>query len=168
MARFAIVTNGTVVNVVMAGQTSDLDLTSGQTAIQHDTASIGWGIVSGVLTAPSDPPSKLPNYAASRFASAITHGTVTVSSFQTGTDESSQGYISRTMQLMETASLASVNWNGNPATPITLSQLTALGVALGQYVQAAFNALGAAQTGIASGSITSTAQIDALAWPVSS
>lgn len=48
---------------------------------------------------------------------------------------------------------------------LTAAQVTALGVAVGQWVQAVYAVYGQIVTGINDGTITTTAQIDAASWP---
>ncbi len=48
---------------------------------------------------------------------------------------------------------------------LTAAQVAALGVAVGQWVQAVYTVYGKIVTGINDGTITTTAQIDAASWP---
>ena len=106
---------------------------------------------------------QLAAYANAKWAKVIAAGTVTAGGFSSRTDESSQGYVSRAIQLSQAAPATAILWNG--VTPITAAQLAAVGTAIGVYVQHAFVALGTVQTGIAAGTIISTAMIDANGWP---
>jgi hypothetical protein len=53
-------------------------------------------------------------------------------------------------------------------TLISGAQVTALGIAVAQFVQDAFNAYGDVSSKIADGSISTFSQIDAAAWPANS
>lgn len=62
------------------------------------------------------------------------------------------------------------NWQSGPAGFVNLSaaQLTAAGVAIADFVQATFDALGAVIAAINAGTIKSKAQVDSADWPSNS
>jgi len=60
-----------------------------------------------------------------------------------------------------------INANGSVVS-LNATQILAMGVALGTFVQSTYTALGAVLAAIAAATITTTAQIDAFAWPPNS
>ncbi|VTZ52470.1 conserved hypothetical protein [Methylocella tundrae] len=166
---FALKQNGVAVELFAEKPVLHPDVELVDVSAVPDIA-VGWIFENGAFLAPPPPPpptrAELEAYAAAKWASVIASGTVTAGGFQSSTAEQWQGYVSRAVQLSQTDPSTPILWNG--VTPITPSQLQALGAAVGIFVQAAFTAEGAAQAAIAAGTITTFAGIDAAAWPANS
>lgn len=109
---------------------------------------------------------QLQSYLSAKWDSVIAGGTVSAAGFRTSTAERWQGYVSRAAQGAALNPTVPILWNG--VAPITAAQLDALQAAAQAFVQDAFAIEGAAAAAIVAGTITETAEIDALAWPVSS
>ena len=100
-----------------------------------------------------------------KWADVLFFGTVTVGGFQSQTDDRSRGFLNGAVAYAQNDPTAVILWHG--VSPITKDQLVALGIGVAEFVQAAFNAAGSLKTGITAGTVTTFAQIDAAAWPVS-
>ena len=83
-------------------------------------------------------------------------------------DTSIQGLVllGGAIQLAQQQPTTNINWVSNGAAiSLTPAQIIGLGVAIGNRTQSTFTTLGNVLAAIAGGSITTTSQIDAAAWP---
>ena len=156
------------------------------TQAQYETFN-QWKLVSGAIvaaTAADLAPSKaqLTTYANAKQA-ALRDGGITVNvgtastpdEVDVASDVSGRSLVSGCVQLI---GLASSNGQPAPTFPwindggaqltLTGAQMMTIGLALGNFVQATYAALGTVLAAIANGSITTTAGIDAAAWPSTS
>ncbi len=137
----------------------------------------GWTYAAGAYAPPAAPapaPAALRAYAAAKAAAALgtmrRYGPVSPGGFVLEADATSETLAD--LQLLTddaaTAPADPVSWlaNDDTVTATTAGQIAALAPLVGAYRKTVFATRGAAVTGVASGAITTTAQIDALAWPV--
>ncbi len=90
-------------------------------------------------------------------------------------DVNGRSLVSGSVQLIGLASSGgqpapTFNWinDGGAQLTLTSTQMMTIGLKLGNFVQATYTALGTVLAAIADGTLTSTAAIDAAAWPVKS
>lgn len=112
-----------------------------------------------------DPKQRLLDYLDRKWNAVLEAGTVSAGGFQSSAGEKWQGYVSRAVQLSDQNPGVVIKWNGT--TPITNAQLHDLGAAVGVFVQNSFDVAGDLEALIDAEIITTTAEIDAAAWPQS-
>jgi hypothetical protein len=114
-----------------------------------------------------DPPPSLMDYASQKRWQVETGG-VTVNGTLIRTDAKSQNRISGAALLaINDPDLASIDWEATPGEWVTVDKadMIAIGIAVGRHVQACFSTLRDVQAALAAGTITTTAEVDAAAWP---
>ncbi len=139
------------------------DLTIGQ----------GWTYAGGVFAAPvAAPPTQvaLAAYANIKQWGLATGGfTVTIASTACtfNTDDVSTGLITgKAVRLSQLSPPATINWQFvSGYVLITATEFIAAATQIADFVQATFDSLESVLASIASGAITTTAQVDAAAWP---
>lgn len=115
---------------------------------------------------PADQIAALKAYTAAKRYAVETGGT-SLNGMRVYTDRGTQNAIDRTLNAIEKG-IASVpvGWKGAEGwIDLDAAALTAIGAAVAKHVQAAFAAERSVSDAIDKGAITSTAQIDAAAWP---
>jgi hypothetical protein len=174
MTRAAIITSGVVTNVITVDQAN---VPNGAVYPPDGTAfEIGWsyspgnnGAV-GTFTAPAAPAAttaQLMVYAASKQQSVSSNG-LTVGGVFVGTDTQGLTLLNGAVALAGQVPSQAFSWSiPTGSVSLTASQVIAIGVAVATFVQHTFTALQAVQSAITAGTITTTAQIDAYAWPTS-
>lgn len=93
---------------------------------------------------------------------------MTINGTFVATDRSSQNLVSGAVTLLNSdPSLAQINFKSGIGVWATIprANMVVIGVCLGNYVQACFNAEKDLDDKIASGTVTTLAQIDAYSWP---
>lgn len=137
-------------------------------------SAIGWVKTAGAwgpLPAPAPTPEQLLAHAnASQWALATGGFTVTVggAAHLFATDVTSLTMMAgKVARLAEPSPPATINWQigANNWLTIAATDFPAIATACADFVQASFDALKAVEAAIAAGTITTTAQIDAYAWP---
>jgi hypothetical protein len=170
----AVLSNG---GETLSGAGFSLTAPSGSTFILQAGAGIGWTLSGGVLVAPASPAPAAPSQAqllgaanfkvASLMAVPRTYalgGSVSVKcDGMQGTGADLAG-LNAWGSANPTATTTWVDDFGVPTT-ITGAQGVTLALSVVAYGQSVYNMLGASATEIASGSITTVAQVNALAWP---
>ena len=87
---------------------------------------------------------------------------------EVGTGTDGLAMLANAVQLTSTAPGTSFEWDQAEPVTLTGAQVVGIQVAVGMFNQDLFSQKSAARAGIAAGTITTTAQVDALAWPVNS
>ena len=130
---------------------------------------IGWVVDgSGVPVAPTPPAptqSDLLAYAGNKWT-VVSSGGLTVDGALIGTDQPGLTLLNGAVSLATQVPTQAFSWSvpgGKVA--LTAAQVIAIGVAVGQWIQNTFIALQTLEAQITAGTITTTAQIDAYAWP---
>ncbi len=169
MTRAAIVnlTNKLVERVLIVG--ADYAAPAGFVAVPTATGNIGDSYDgTQIVPRPAPAPSKaeLEAYNDAKWAAVIDKGTVTVDGFQSQTNNASQTFVNGLISAYANNAAFPGLWNG--VAPITAAQAMAVGLGVAGFVQTAFNAHAANAAAIVAGTITTTAQIDAAAWPANS
>lgn len=123
-----------------------------------------WAASGKTATPYTPPPVDLAAYAAAkRFA--VETGGVTVNGAHIATDRASQAMISGAYAFAQANPNETISFKGEGGfVSLTAAQMEAIGQAVGQHVQACFAAEADVAAQIASGAITTTAEIDAYAW----
>lgn len=120
---------------------------------------------------PLPPPLSTPElktYAAARRYAAETGGIV-VDGVSILTDRESQRLIADAASYVEKYTVATVNFKSATGfVTLTAEQIDAIAGAVGAHVQASFSSEMAVAAAIDAGTITTTAEIDAAAWPATS
>ena len=114
-----------------------------------------------------DPKVALAVYASAKW-SALSNGGLTVNGVLVGTDDAGKALLNGAVLLAMQAPTQAFSWSvpgGKVA--LTATQVIAIGVAVGQFIQRSFVALQTVEAEINDGTITTTAAIDAYAWPTS-
>lgn len=122
-----------------------------------------WDGADVVPYAPEPEPLDLSAYARQRRWEIETGGIV-VAGASIRTDEQSQAKISGAVQLLDKdPTLTEIDWEAQEGEWVTVdaAMMQAIGIAVGRHVQTCFSALRDVQAGIAGGTLTTTAQIDA-------
>lgn len=167
--RIAIIENGTVARVILAGPDWQ-EVFPDVVGVESDTANVGDAYESGLFHPPAAPPpseADLMAYAAD-LRWRIETGGITVAGTSVRTDEKSQAKISGAVILLTAdQTIGAIDWEAQPGVWVSLDAATmqAIGVAVGRHVQACFTALKAVQEAITAGEIVSFEQIDAADWP---
>lgn len=144
-----------------------------------DSVQLGWVTVDGGTTfsAPVvEPPSpaQLATYAEARqaalmvggFAYDVAPGGEAAEIVRADTDVSGRLNLAGLVTLAQlNPSLTSVWVQAGGGLTLTAAEITALGVAVGTFVVQTYQALAVVLAAIAAGTITTTAQVDAAAWP---
>lgn len=148
---------------------------SGEVYMSQAGAGIGWTLSGGVLSAPAVTPRVLSKTELAAYANELqwrlATGGHTVSVAGTprrfATDLTSQALITGKAVRFEQASPpASVAWQFESGfVTISAADFLTAAVAIADWVQSTFDALPAVLAAIASGSITTTAQVDSASWP---
>lgn len=171
---FAIVnlSTGLVENVIVAD--SGFVAPDGFQAVASTTAAIGDTYSNGTFTPPAPTQAQLVAYANGKQQALMTGGyTITLpeGTITFATDISSMSLITgKAVRLQQANAPASVDWQTGPTTFTTIVAADFITAAtdIADFVQATFDALQPIFSGIAAGTITATAQIDAATWPASS
>lgn len=142
----------------------------------------GWVYANGVWAAPAvatPTQAELVAYASAK-QEAICDGGIAVNVGSASTpveanvasDVKGRGLVTGCVQLIGVASQAgqpapTFPWINNDGTQLSLTapQMMTIALALGNFVQATYGALGTVLAAIAAGSMASTSQIDAATWP---
>ncbi|MDL2397473.1 DUF4376 domain-containing protein [Rhizobium mayense] len=118
---------------------------------------VGWS--------PDPVPVDLPAYAAAKRYTIETGG-ITVNGMLVMTDRQSQALIAGAYAYVQANPAVTVNFKtASGFVDLALAQVSAVANAVGAHVQASFAAEDAVVEAISAGSIKSTADIDAFAWP---
>lgn len=154
----------------------EFDAPSGVTLMMQAGAGIGWTLANGVLSAPVVVAPVLTVAQAQAYASAKANGLLgAMRSYTSGgvtlKSDATSATLADLMALAQWGAAnetASQNWVANDYSvmAITGAQFVALSPLVGGYSLSVYAALASTLTGIAGGSITTTAEIDAVAWPV--
>lgn len=167
--RIAIIENGTVARVILAGPDWQA-VFPGAVGVESDTANVGDTYESGLFRPPAAPApteADLLAYAAD-LRWRIETGGITVNGVSVRTDEKSQAKISGAVILLTAdQTIPAIDWEAQPGVWVSLDAATmqAIGIAVGRHVQACFTALKAVQEAVAAGEIVNFEQIDAADWP---
>lgn len=152
---------------------------AGAYAITHWDASLGAQPTIAALVAAASAPgvAQLLAYASAK-QGEVANGGISVNVAASGqpaqmvkveTDPTGRVDLSGAVQLTGLNPSQTFNWVGaSGSITLTAPQVQALGLAAGVFVQSTYTILGAAVTAINAGTITTTAEIDALAWPTNS
>lgn len=109
---------------------------------------------------------RLVDYAADKRWRVETGG-LTVGGTRVDTSRESQSMIANAHAYVAASGATSISYKADSGwVTMDAATVTAVALAIGAHVQAAFAAEEAADAAIAAGTITSTAEIDAAAWPV--
>ena len=131
----------------------------------------GWTYASGVFAAPTPPAAtqaQLQDYAGDKAAALLANPRPYTSSVTIKSDATA-ATLANWLALMDWATRnpsASTQWVADDftVTPITATEIGALGPLVGAYAQTVYGELATVLGEIASATITTTAQIDAFAW----
>lgn len=108
---------------------------------------------------------ELTAYAASK-RYAVETGGIVVDGVTVATDRESQAMLTGAAAYVATSGAASIRWKSAAGwVDLTAAQVTALATAVGAHVQAAFATEAEVDAAITAGTLTTTAEIDAAAWP---
>lgn len=146
-----------------------------------DAVQPGWTLAAGVFAAPALPQqtgqslaTQLAAYAEAKQAALIAGGYAfnVAPAGQPAEIVQADTDVSGRLNLAGLVSLAQINPNltsiwvqAGGGLMLTAAEIIALGVAVGTFVVQTYQALATVLAGIASGAITTTAQIDAAGWP---
>ncbi len=169
-----------LVKLMQVGQTVSITYWDASITAAEPTAAA----LQSALAAPEPNPTQaqLAAYASSKQA-ALRDGGITVNvgtastsdEVNVASDVNGRSLVSGSVQLIGLASSSgqpapTFNWINDGGTQLTLTsaQMMTIGLTLGNFVQATYTALGTVLAAIANGTLTSTAAIDAAAWPKTS
>lgn len=153
------------------------ELAGGQTAAALQSELMRWGLSLPASLLPPPSVSELVAYAEARQAALMAGGFAfdVAASGQPAEVVQADTDLSGRLNLAGLVSLAQINasftsiWvQAGGGLTLTASEIIALGVAVGTFVEQTYQALATVLANIASGVITTTAQIDAAAWPAAS
>jgi len=170
MTDTALIQDGIVVQVWRGATITELpEPHEGMLEVPDGGVVCGMRYASGSFSVPSPPPTTndLLAYAAEKRWLVETSG-ITLAGTEIRTDEKSQNRVSGAALLaLSDPDLTVINWEATPGVWVEVSaaQMKTIGIAVGRHVQACFSTLKAVQAAINSGTITTTAEIDAADWP---
>ena len=149
-----------------------IDAPEGCAFMVQDGAAMGWSLVNGLLVSPPEPVNtmsleQLVSYANTAQWRCATGGyqmTIAGESIPFSTSEVAMNMIAgKVARLGQAGAPASVSWQVGPTSfkEIAAVDFIAASIEIADFVQATFDALPSIFAGIADGTITTTAQIDA-------
>lgn len=174
--RTALIEAAVVTHVIIAS--ADYEPPNGVTAIASDTANVGDHWDGAHFTTPDPAPltaAQLVAYAEAK-ALAVEHGGLTINVAPPGappkniavdTSDRGQKYVNSAVTLGWLKPAQTFGWLQEGAQiQLSTDEMKIIGAAVGVFVQRTWDALAVVQNKIASGEITTPAQIDAYPWPV--
>lgn len=133
------------------------------TALRRDLAE--WTASGGAITPYAAPPIDLYAYAAAK-RWAVQSGGISVGGVSVDTGDASRSMIADAVAYVQAAGGASIAFKATSGwVTLTSGEVVAIGLAVGAHVQACFAAERAIAAAISAGTVTTTAEIDAWAWP---
>ena len=187
MFQAQIIESGVVANVIAVDPSAvvsadgkkitwtggEYDAPAGATLMMQAGAGIGWTLsgdvlVAPVATLPAPTLAQLQDYAGDKAAALLANPRPYTSSVTIKSDATA-ATLANWLALMDWATRnpsASTQWVADDftVTPITATEIGALGPLVGAYAQTVYGELATVLGEIASATITTTAQIDAFAW----
>jgi len=164
MNTYAVVDSaGVVINTIVAGRGFEIP---GMSLVEAaEGAAIGGTYADGVFTPPAPPPVDLPAYAAAKRFEVETGG-ITISGAAIDTSRDSQSMITGAYTYSQAHPEQTILFKAQSGwVTLDAPTMAAIATAVGAHVQACFAAENAVQAAITAGTITTTAEIDAAAWP---
>jgi Domain of unknown function (DUF4376) len=165
--------NATLQTSVAAKDAADLATAQAayETAVATLTVTDAGATLAAQLPQPTQPNQATPTIAqliayANAAQNVVLNGGVTVNGVEVGTDAAGRGFLAGAYSLATAQPSMTFNWvTDTGAVSLTATQVQAMAVIVGIWVQALFTALGSMIADINSSTITAYAQIDAATWP---